>query len=769
MMSKPNLYLTRLICRLVVLPMVLTCFSVVTLVNPASSQTIKIDNGEEGYRRALDLLKQDKTTEALPLLEAAWRTHADNSHILADYLSALVWLGQYNKAINLYAAHKNTVAGVNYLYRNMAKAFYETKDFRQAQTLYGQAFAFDQSDAEALKGLIFCAVKLQEYHDAVRAWLAAYQKKTIPPHTLAGLRVYLLQHVGAASLALRCAQEAGIADKDLLESLKGDVAAERIKWEENDAAIQILELQLLDNPENFRARCDYVVALRNKFRMQEILEQYEIIKKSGRPAPYWVTEVVADALLYLKRPREAVKFYQLRLEQNPEDPFTAYMGLYSSYTELREWDKADKTWNRIDDLLKHWKVNFVEKHEAFEARGWYYLYQDKLKEGQDYFDACLREAGLYSGFRTGLGQTYYFRGWSRQALEQFKISRNVAPDDVAARIGEATALNDLNYKYEARSLAAELYRKYPYDLHVQDLNENLQVEDMPRILGEARLIKEWAGATEYRFRSGVSASVNPVFKVFTDVLHMHSYENSSGQKFAFSWDRVGLGINWIVLPSLTLTQSASSDYLKGRDLGSFTKVDWQASERLKASASFDSFSLDIPLRARATGVKGKTAVLDLGYHESDLRDYGLLFTSNWLSDGNYNPSILLGFDQNVINNPDWKVRLGPQFYYGRYSKDQNVVPYFSPNFEYSIGLKPSLQITLYEMYDKKIRSNVYMEVALYKESGFNFFPTAGIMYEQEIRTSKTFWLKWTVGYYARVYDGVYTNVLETFLTLNKRF
>ena len=49
--------------------------------------------------------------------------------------------------------------------------------------------------------------------------------------------------------------------------------------------------------------------------MQEILEQYEDHEKSGRPAPYWVTEVVADALLYLKRPREAVKFYQLRLKQ----------------------------------------------------------------------------------------------------------------------------------------------------------------------------------------------------------------------------------------------------------------------------------------------------------------------------------------------------------------------------------------------------------------------------------------------------------------------
>ena len=73
------------------------------------------------------------------------------------YSAALVWLGQYNKAIG------RQDGGVNDLGPNMAKAFYETKDFRQAQTLYGQAFAFDQSDAEALKGLIFCAVKLQEY------------------------------------------------------------------------------------------------------------------------------------------------------------------------------------------------------------------------------------------------------------------------------------------------------------------------------------------------------------------------------------------------------------------------------------------------------------------------------------------------------------------------------------------------------------------------------------------------------------------------------
>jgi biofilm PGA synthesis protein PgaA len=766
-----------LIYRLVMLPMVVTFLSGFSLVNQAypapfgASKAMTLEDGhaEERYRRALDLLKQDRIAEALPLLEAAWRTYPDNTHMLADYLSALVWLGLYDKAINIYALHKRDLKGVNYLYRNIAKAFYETRDYRQAQTLYAHAFSFDLSDAEALKGIVFCAVKLGEYREAVRDWLTAYQKKTIPANTLAGLKIYLMQHIGAVSLALQYAQEAGIKDQVFLDSLKGDVAAERIKWEENDAAIQILEQQLQDDPNNFRARCDYVVALRNKYRMKEVLDQHQILEKSGRLAPYWVTESVADALMYLKKPKEAVKFYQIRLEQNPEVPFPAYMGLYYAYTELREWDKAEETWDRIDNLLKSRKVNLDEKHEAFVARGWYFIYQDKLKESQEYFNACLGEAGLSSGFRSGLGQTYYFRGWPRQALEQFKIGRNVDPEDLSSQIGEATTLNELNYKYEARSLAAELYRKYPYDFYVQDLYENLKVEDMHRVWGDARFIEEWPGATEYRFRSGVTASINPIFKVFTDVLHMHSSETSNGQKFAFSWDRVGLGFNWIVLPSLSFTQSVSSDYLKGRDLGSFTQVAWQASELLKASASFNSFSLDIPLRARATGVKGKTALLDLTYHESDLRDYGLLLTSNWLSDGNYNPSLLVGFDQNVINNPDWKVRVGPQFYYGRYSKDPNEVPYFSPNFEYSLTLNPTLQIIHYALYDKKIRSNIYTEVGLYKESGFDFFPTAGITYELEIQTSKTFSLRWTVGYYDRVYDGNYTNVLQAFFTLHKLF
>ena len=152
----------------------------------------------------------------------------------------------------------------------------------------------------------------------------------------------------------------------------------------------------------------------------------------------------------------------------------------------------------------------------------------------------------------------------------------------------------------------------------------------------------------------------------------------------------GLGFNWIVLPSLTLTQSVSSDYLKGRDLGSFTKVSWQANEHLKAAACFDSFSLDIPLRARATGVKGKTAILDLVYHESDLRDYGLLFTSNWLSDGNYNPGVLLGSGPERDKQPQLEIQARAAILLWQIQQRPECGSLLQPQFRIQSGIKTDI-------------------------------------------------------------------------------
>ena len=44
----------------------------------------------------------------------------------------------------------------------------------------------------------------------------------------------------------------------------------RLRWEETDQALALLEAQLARQPDNLRARQDYIVALRQKDRMQEV-------------------------------------------------------------------------------------------------------------------------------------------------------------------------------------------------------------------------------------------------------------------------------------------------------------------------------------------------------------------------------------------------------------------------------------------------------------------------------------------------------------------
>ena len=72
-----------------------------------------------------------------------------------------------------------------------------------------------------------------------------------------------------------------------------------------------------------------------------------------------------------------------------------------------------------------------------------------------------------------------------------------------------------------------------------------RVEDMHQFWGDARFIREWPGVVEYRFRTGASrhhhAGVQaslPIFYTCTPA------ENTNGQKYAYSWDRVGVGFNW---------------------------------------------------------------------------------------------------------------------------------------------------------------------------------------------------------------------------------
>lgn len=763
--------------RAVLILLVISCFlGLHPSAVQASTDSDTRAQARRDYDQALLLVREGKNQEALPLFERALAATPENPKLRADYVLCLVWTDHHRKAVDEYLAHEKDLRVIPYVHRHVARAFYELRDFSRARELYGEAWSLDRSDEEAFKGVVLSSLRLGDLQGASGARDQARRERRISGETLRTMEVYMLEAAGAAPEGLRVAREGKGTDAGLEESLRIDAAVMRMRWGEVDAALAEFEDILSKNPANDRARRDYIVALRKKDRMEEALHQYEILKKSGVEVPHWVTEAVADACLYLRKPEDAEVFYRKTLEKKPEDPFTALMGLFYTYVDLRRWEEAEETFRQVESLLERKKKELerdpnilnrkrylAEQNEAVAAQGWFLLYQDKLAEGQGHFERYLREAGFDTGLRAGLGHAYLWRHRPRRALEQFEVAENIDPNDRTVLTGKAWTLNTLNRKGEARALADQLHGIHPTNLHVRDLRDSLQAEDMRRFVPEAWFSKEFDGATEYWLYGTLEIPWSPTFKPYVQVLRQETSQDVDGETLRADWDRVSLGFNWIVTPEILWRQAFGFDYLKGGDVGSYTKLTWWPTDPLKISGIFDSFSLAVPLRARVYGITGKTAALDFNYIESDPREYGLTIGSNWLSDDNINPFGRVRYSRNVYNHPDVKVRMGFQFDYSHYT-DRDV-PYFSPEHDFTLLLTPTVFWTHYHRYDRRWRSGFYPRAGVDYQTDYDFYPVAGITYEQWIVLSKTFQLTWNVSYDMKVYDGDYTHVLGAYVTL----
>ncbi len=503
--------------------------------------------------------------------------------------------------------------------------------------------------------------------------------------------------------------------------------------------------------------------------MREALEQYEILQDMDREIPYWALNAAADACLYLEKPKQAVALYKECLDRRPPDPFNPLMGLFYAYQDLRDWEHAGQTWKRIDERLQSGReLHKWQRPEAVSAQGWYLVYRDELREAEDYFESYVNQAGMNTSFRAGLGHTYLLRGWPRKALEEFRIAHAIYPKDVDVETGTILALNELNYKEEARAEAAKLLRMFPTNKHVLDTHEMLQVEDMHEFSTETDFLEENEGATEYRIKSTLKETLHPLFKLYQEVVWQETSEEDTPEgKQEFEWKRAGIGHEWIVLPQLVWKQAVTFDFEEFDELGYYTTLSWRPTDRLSLDAGYDSFYLDIPLRARAKGIEGESTFLNVHFHQSDERYFGAGTGYIWYDDGNLNTYYRLYGDQSVLNTPDFKIRLGAELYHSRNRESHK--DYFSPSHDLSLTLTPTLHWIHLLRYDKEVRSSIYPRLGAYRQNTYACHTIGGATYEQLIRLSKTFELTWAVSWDRKIYDGESTNVWGGYLRFKKSF
>ena len=109
-----------------------------------------------------------------------------------------------------------------------------------------------------------------------------------------------------------------------------------------------------------RLRCDRVVALRNRERWTEAVRETEALRTDGDTIPPYVREAEADALLALRRPRDARRGYEEVMRADP----TLREAQIGRFFALVEEEKFSAALQQVDQMVALEKTGLREPKQS---------------------------------------------------------------------------------------------------------------------------------------------------------------------------------------------------------------------------------------------------------------------------------------------------------------------------------------------------------------------------------------------------------------------
>lgn len=632
----------------------------------------------------------------------------------------------------------------------------------KAAEILDRLHSSDPSDIDVLFARAYAFERSGEFIDAVKTYdtILSRQPGNI---SVKKLRLMAIADLGANTHAIEQIKNEMPGETGLLDELISNTAVDRLKWNENIQALGITAEQQKKRTD-LRARFDHIAALAENKDMADAVKQYESLVKSKSPVPAWVTEYAAGAYLYLEQPLRAFDLYSEALQKDPSS-YKARLGILHTLREMRRWKDAEKVLLSLERELEPPRVNsrpnFGKLYLAYD-RGWFLLSQDRLQEAEDHFWRLYTDAPGNNEGRSGLAHTHYFRGWPRKAYEEFRIITGLEPEEVGYKTGLIMTMNSLDLKNEAREEAQKLLVRYPKEKPVQALARSLKVQDMDEITASFTISSEEGGFGDVKYFLSYSHAFTPYTRAYAFVNHERSRDSDQKNHFR----RIGAGASHIFSRYLSAVQQFSVNYDDAKDIGSLTSVSFTPDDRWTISASFDSYTSDVPFRARVTGISSKKYDLAVAYRESELSDYNLAITRYDFSDNNKRDMLNLGHSRQVFLSGDWKMRLFFNYYTSGNSL-QNA-DYFNPDSDWKFSVTHMTEHVIKSMYRQSWIHRLYLTAGFYEQSGYSGKLDTAIRYEHDIAFSDTQSLLIGASFGRNNYDGSPSNAYTFYLTYRGR-
>ncbi len=513
---------------------------------------------------------------------------------------------------------------------------------------------------------------------------------------------------------------------------------------------------------------DGVETLSGYENMQEVIRQYKMLEAIGISIPPWTLIKAADAHLYLKQPEEALMLYNKVLEQKWDPEGLTRISIYYTLIELGKYKEAGF---KLDTLDKDTPAQIVlrgilrpnwQKEDIAVNRGWCLLYQDRLSEAQTYLRDLLSKAPANTHIRTALAQTYLWRGWPRLALEEFQINYNLDEQDTIIDIGKGLALNENDQGYEARKQAKELNALYPENKHILQLNRYFSIEDMRTLTINAQYSAEHPGANGTTWSTRIDQPIFPWRGIFAEYIWRRNHENGNNDLTR----RFFAGTDWRLTRDWWFTGGLSFGH-DGTNAGHFENFTFTPDDYWLFNAGYDSYIIDLPLRAAAGGVTAEEYSMRARYRASENFIAQLSAAYNKFSDRNKRMTYGATADTALTTAAYWKTRL--EFEGFAQINSETNVDYFSPSDLYSFYVIPMVEHVWFRRYERALIDRFYAGIGMQSQQDYGWNDVWYVRYEMDHQISDLWNILIGTTYAQKNYDGEDLNVWTADLIFKRHF
>ncbi len=466
---------------------------------------------------AVESARRGAYETAISSLQALALAAPSDTGVRFDLAVVLQWAGRSREATEVFESTRATEAP-EYVLSAMTRAYRDQQRWADAAALAVEGGSRFPSSTEwpLAKRLAEGGVALEagDSFAALRAYLAARQ--LAPDDTGLQSEVSgILVRLGAPFAAgLHAAgRDPGIEAREAAALVNQATTIPAVdpahRFDRTDAALARLESLLATartaSPQDDglvrRMRRDRVVALRDRERWMEVVDEVSALRTEGVPLPAYVRQAEADSLLALRRPAEARAAYENVLAADQRSR-SARVGLFFALLEDEDVSAAlalvdaiaaeggPKTWRGVSPVpAANW--DWLDA-QALAASARYYV--GEYREAWRRLQPLVAGAPALSFLRLAKAQIASARGWPRLADEETHIAAVLTSPDRSTEIALAEAALARKRYDEARQRTSSLASLFPGDQAVERLRRSVRAHGAPALRLDSQSRSEYGGA-----------------------------------------------------------------------------------------------------------------------------------------------------------------------------------------------------------------------------------------------------------------------------------